>query len=117
MCYVLNDREPSKKLDNKSDELLFLGYSTNSRAYMMFNKRKKMVMESINVVVEDVQGDVPVDVNERDLLEFVIKNQEVWGDAPDNVHEDIIDVPASDPADVSDIDDEGTQPRGQSRRV
>jgi hypothetical protein len=30
-----------------------MGYSTNSRAYRVFNKRTETVMESINVVVDD----------------------------------------------------------------
>ena len=52
-CYILNDRENLGKLDAKSDEGIFLRYSTNSRAYGLFNKRTKTVMESINVEVDD----------------------------------------------------------------
>jgi hypothetical protein len=32
------------KFDLKSDEGIFLGYSTNSRAYRVFNKRTETVM-------------------------------------------------------------------------
>ncbi|CAM8997413.1 unnamed protein product [Rhodiola kirilowii] len=52
-CYILNDREYRQKLDPKSDEGFFLGYSSNSRAYRVFNKRTGSVMESINVKVKD----------------------------------------------------------------
>ena len=52
-CYILADREQRRKMNPKSDEGLFLGYSTNSRAYRVFNSRTKTVMESINVVVND----------------------------------------------------------------
>ena len=52
-CYILNDRENLRKFDAKSDEGIFLGYSTNSWAYRVFNKRTKTVMESINVEVDD----------------------------------------------------------------
>ena len=52
-CYIFNDHENLGKFDAKSDEGIFLGYSTNSRAYRVFNKRTKMVMESINVEVDD----------------------------------------------------------------
>ena len=41
------------KFDTRSDEGIFLGYSTNNRAYRVFNIRKSTVMESINVVVDD----------------------------------------------------------------
>ncbi|XP_062099701.1 uncharacterized mitochondrial protein AtMg00820-like [Humulus lupulus] len=33
-CYILNDREKLGKLDAKSDEGVFLGYSSNSCAYV-----------------------------------------------------------------------------------
>ena len=32
-CYILKDREQRRKMDPKSDEGIFLGYSTNSRAF------------------------------------------------------------------------------------
>ena len=41
------------KFDAKSDEGIFLGYSTTSQAYRVFNKRTKTVMESINVKIYD----------------------------------------------------------------
>ena len=41
------------KFDAKSDEGIFLGYSTTSWAYRVFNKRTKTVMESINVKIDD----------------------------------------------------------------
>ncbi|GAA0173243.1 hypothetical protein LIER_26900 [Lithospermum erythrorhizon] len=43
------DRELRQKFDVRSDEGIFLGYSRNSRALMMYNKRTQVVMESINV--------------------------------------------------------------------
>ena len=49
-------------MDPKSDEGIFLGYSTNNRAYRVFNSRTKVMMESINVVVDDQQTDVTDDV-------------------------------------------------------
>jgi hypothetical protein len=48
--YILHDRENLGKFDSKSDEGIFLRYSTNSRAYRVFNKRTETVMESINVI-------------------------------------------------------------------
>ncbi|MCH83937.1 gag-pol polyprotein [Trifolium medium] len=49
-CYILADREQRRKSDPKSDEGIFMGYSTNSRAYRVYNERTKTIMESINVV-------------------------------------------------------------------
>ena len=52
-CLILNDRENLGKFDAKSDEGIFLGYFVNRRAYRIYNKRTKMVIESINVVIDD----------------------------------------------------------------
>ncbi|KAJ9542388.1 hypothetical protein OSB04_028894 [Centaurea solstitialis] len=51
-CFVLNDREDRHKLQAKSDEAIFIGYSKNSIAYRVYNKRTKMVMESSNVTFD-----------------------------------------------------------------
>ena len=65
-CYILNDRENLGKFDAKSDEGIFLGYSTTSRAYRVFNKRTKTVMESINVKIDDALTKVEmIDDGER----------------------------------------------------
>jgi transposase InsO family protein len=66
-CYILRDRENLGKFDSKSDEGIFLGYSTNSRAYRVFNKRTETVMESINVVVDDEKDERPSSSEENQL--------------------------------------------------
>jgi len=53
-CYILADRDYRRKMDPKSDEGILLGYSTNNRAYRVYNNRTQVVMESINVVIDDV---------------------------------------------------------------
>ena len=60
-CYILNDQENLGKFDAKSDEGIFLSYSTTSRAYRVFNKRTKTVMESINVVIDDSITKIEID--------------------------------------------------------
>ncbi|KAK2396403.1 hypothetical protein QL285_058059 [Trifolium repens] len=63
-CYILADREQRRKLDPKSDEGIFLGYSINSKAYRVYNSKTKVVMESINVVVNDLSTDKGDDVDQ-----------------------------------------------------
>jgi hypothetical protein len=58
-CYVLLDKENLGKFDPKSDEGVFLGYSTNSHAYRVFNKRTETVMKSINVIINDEEVETP----------------------------------------------------------
>ena len=60
-CYILNDRENLGKFDAKSDEGIFLGYSTNSQSYRVYNEHTKMMMESINVVIDDTISEKDID--------------------------------------------------------
>jgi len=57
-CYILADRDYRRKMDPKRVEEIFSGYSTNSRAYKVYNSRTQVVMESINVVINDVAKDL-----------------------------------------------------------
>ena len=40
-------------MDPKSEEGIFLGYSTNNRAYRVYNSRTETMMESVNFVIDD----------------------------------------------------------------
>jgi hypothetical protein len=80
-CYILRDRENLGKFDAKSDEGIFLGYSSTSRASRVYNMRTNTVMESINVVVQDasldtIQGE-PEGVIDEEPLESIDKKEEV----------------------------------------
>ena len=64
-CYVLNDKDPRGNFDAKSDEAIFLGYSPNSKAYRVLNKRTNRIMESANVIVDDqIEGIKSQDTSE-----------------------------------------------------
>jgi len=62
-CYILSDRDYRRKMDSKSDAGIFLGYSTNNRAYRVFNSKTETVMVSINVVIDDVPKERVPDVD------------------------------------------------------
>jgi hypothetical protein len=66
-CYILRDRENLGKFDSKSDEGIFFGYSSNSRAYRVFNKRTETLMESLNVVIDDEEVERPGSGEENQL--------------------------------------------------
>ncbi|KAG7563991.1 Zinc finger CCHC-type superfamily [Arabidopsis suecica] len=53
VCYIRNDKEHFGKFDSRSDEGIFLGYSTNSSAYRVYNKRTKVIGDAVNVVFDD----------------------------------------------------------------
>ena len=55
-CFILKDREHMGKFDSRSNEGIFLGYSFTSKAYQVYNKRTKKVMETVNVVIDEVSN-------------------------------------------------------------
>nr|GEU66784.1 retrovirus-related Pol polyprotein from transposon TNT 1-94 [Tanacetum cinerariifolium] len=54
ICYIIRDGENLDKMKEKGNECIFVGYSTHSRAYKVFNKRTKMIMESIHVNFDEL---------------------------------------------------------------
>ena len=52
-CFILKDGENMGKFDSRSDERIFLGYSSTSKAYRVYNKRTMKVMETVNVVIDE----------------------------------------------------------------
>nr|GFB84292.1 retrovirus-related Pol polyprotein from transposon TNT 1-94 [Tanacetum cinerariifolium] len=46
---AVRDWENLDKMKEKGDECIFVGYSTQSRAYRVLNKRPRVIMESIHV--------------------------------------------------------------------
>nr|GFB33138.1 Gag-Pol polyprotein [Tanacetum cinerariifolium] len=52
--YAQIDGENLDKMKEKGDECIFVGYSTQSRAYRVFNKRTRVIMESIHVNFDEL---------------------------------------------------------------
>ena len=52
-CFILKDRENVGKFDSRSDEGIFLGYSSTSKAYRVYNKRTMKVMGTVNIVIDE----------------------------------------------------------------
>ena len=52
-CFILKDKENVGKFDSQSDEGIFLGYSSTSKAYRVYNKRTMKVTEIVNVVINE----------------------------------------------------------------
>ena len=70
-CFIHNnDKDNLKKFDPKSDEGIFLGYSTSSKAYRVFNKRTLVVEESIYAVFDESrnQSNHPIE-DEENIIE------------------------------------------------
>ena len=52
-CFILKDRENVGKFDSRSDKGEFLGYSSTSKTYWVYNKRTMKIMETVNVDIDE----------------------------------------------------------------
>ncbi|GJR17363.1 retrovirus-related pol polyprotein from transposon TNT 1-94 [Tanacetum coccineum] len=52
-CFILNTKDYLTKFDPKSYECVFLGYSQNSKAYIILNKHTRKIKESLNVTFDE----------------------------------------------------------------
>ncbi|KAI3727550.1 hypothetical protein L6452_16166 [Arctium lappa] len=71
LCFILNDREQLGKFDPKADEGIFVGYSLFSKAYRVYNLRRKCIDESINVKFDDHKTS-PLSCDDTELHEWII---------------------------------------------
>nr|GEV78759.1 retrovirus-related Pol polyprotein from transposon TNT 1-94 [Tanacetum cinerariifolium] len=54
LCYLKNGREDIGKLGAKGDISFFIGYSVESCAYRVYNRRKNKIMKTMNVTFDEV---------------------------------------------------------------
>nr|GEX98639.1 hypothetical protein [Tanacetum cinerariifolium] len=54
LCYIVRDGENLDKMKEKGDACIFVGYSTQSRAYRVFNKRTRVIMETLHVNFDEL---------------------------------------------------------------
>ncbi|GKB18657.1 retrovirus-related pol polyprotein from transposon TNT 1-94 [Tanacetum coccineum] len=97
LCYIVKDGENLNKVKEKGDACIFVGYSTQSRAYRVYNKRPRVIVETIHVnfdklsqmVLDHVSSDpVPQSKtvtmsNELDLLFSPMFDELLNGTTPD----------------------------------
>nr|GEU43411.1 Gag-Pol polyprotein [Tanacetum cinerariifolium] len=56
LCYSKNDRKDIGKLGAKGDIGFFIGYSANSFAYQVYNRRTEKIMETMNVTFDELSA-------------------------------------------------------------
>ncbi|GKD43119.1 retrovirus-related pol polyprotein from transposon TNT 1-94 [Tanacetum coccineum] len=100
-CFILNTKDYLTKFDPKSYEGVFLGYSQNSKAYIILNKHTRKVKESLNVtfdetpppsktspsVYDDLDEEEAIKVTEKKNLENDIKDETLEIDEIVNIKE------------------------------
>ncbi|KAL8145281.1 hypothetical protein AgCh_003468 [Apium graveolens] len=67
-CFILDTQNNRGKFDAKSTEGIFLGYSTTSKAYRVYNSVKNKVEESINITFNESSRNISqIDEDTADL--------------------------------------------------
>ena len=75
--YVLNDKANLGKFDSKSDEAIFLSYSTTSKAFRVFNKQNLVVEEFVHVVFDEFNDLLFKDVSRNIRIEEAMENLDI----------------------------------------
>ncbi|GJV50385.1 putative reverse transcriptase domain-containing protein [Tanacetum coccineum] len=100
-CFILNTKDYLTKFGSKSYECIFLGYSQNSKAYIILNKHTRKVEESLNVtfaetpppsktsplVDDDLDEEEVIKVTEKKNLENDIVDETLENDEIVNIKE------------------------------
>ncbi|GJS56979.1 retrovirus-related pol polyprotein from transposon TNT 1-94 [Tanacetum coccineum] len=87
-CFILNTKDYLTKFDLKSYEDVFLGYSENSKAYIILNKHTRKVKELLNVTFDETPPPsktsplVDDDLDEEEAIKVIEKK---------NLENDIVD--------------------------
>ncbi|GKD28112.1 retrovirus-related pol polyprotein from transposon TNT 1-94 [Tanacetum coccineum] len=97
-CFILNTKDYLTKFDPKSTKGIFLGYSPNSKAYIVLNKETMKIKESLNVKFNESPPPMSppledVDVFECEILEKQEKVLEIKENEP--LNKEIINIKES----------------------
>ena len=76
-CYIKRNEDDLGKFDSRTDEGIFLGYSSTKKAYRCYNKRLHKIIESAYVRIDDTKprririhdGDVSTNDEEKEDLQ------------------------------------------------
>ncbi|GJZ03055.1 retrovirus-related pol polyprotein from transposon TNT 1-94, partial [Tanacetum coccineum] len=91
-CFILNTKDYLTKFDPKSYEGVFLGYSQNSKAYIILNKHTRKIEESLNVTFDETPPPsktsplVDDDLDEEEAIK-VTEKKNLENDIEDELYE------------------------------
>ncbi|GJT82109.1 retrovirus-related pol polyprotein from transposon TNT 1-94 [Tanacetum coccineum] len=97
-CFILNAKDYLTKFDQKSYEGVFLGYSQNSKAYIILNKHTMKIEELLNVTFNETPPPsktsplVDDDLDEEEAIKVVCVSS--WGNEPSlyNIWDSLQDI-------------------------
>ncbi|GKE46698.1 retrovirus-related pol polyprotein from transposon TNT 1-94 [Tanacetum coccineum] len=54
LCYLTNDNEDLGNLDAKADIVIFVGYAPAKKAFRIYNRRTRKIIETIHVMFDEL---------------------------------------------------------------
>ena len=113
-CFVLNNgKDDLGKFDPRSDEGVFVGYSSSSKAYRIFNKQTQCIEESIHVVFDE-NGSLKNDgSNDDDDVLKMLRSKKIEGaetDADQQLNNDCDDQNHSPPEEDAEVEQDDRVP-------
>ncbi|KAJ9544441.1 hypothetical protein OSB04_024148 [Centaurea solstitialis] len=90
VCNILNSKDNLGKFDSKSDDGIFLGYSSISKTYRVFNKRRQTIEETIHVRFDESGPTFPhphdnEEINQWDDSFFQVPDTPIVDPTPQNL--------------------------------
>nr|GFA02380.1 hypothetical protein [Tanacetum cinerariifolium] len=93
ICYITRDGENLDKMKEKGDQCILVGYSTQSKGYRVYNKRTRMIVESIHIRFDEIKEVSETSVanntsglaSDYDNPDFVPQRQDVYSSADADV--------------------------------
>ncbi|GKB85545.1 retrovirus-related pol polyprotein from transposon TNT 1-94, partial [Tanacetum coccineum] len=55
ICYLTRDGENLDKMKEKGNPCILVGYSTQSKGYQFYNKRTRLIVESIHIRFDEIK--------------------------------------------------------------
>nr|GFB79568.1 hypothetical protein [Tanacetum cinerariifolium] len=55
ICYITRDGENLDKMKEKGDQCILVGYSTQSKGYRVYNKKTRMIVETIHIRFDEIK--------------------------------------------------------------
>ena len=104
-CYIKRNEDELGNFDSRTDQGIFLGYSSTKKAYRCYNKRLHKIVESADVKVDDIKPrkeKSPDSIENKcdDQIKDLKKNESIHNEEEDKekeaTHEDDEDFPRPD---------------------
>ncbi|KAJ9557399.1 hypothetical protein OSB04_012013 [Centaurea solstitialis] len=105
VCYILNNKDNLGKFDSKSDDGIFLGYSSISKTYRVFNKRRQAIEETIHVKFDESGPTFPhphenSEINQWADSFFQVPEPPIVDPTPQNLPDGFEEDPPIPPTDI-----------------